>query len=160
MDRIKVSGTFDRGSNPLKGIKLNFVIFFKKQKNFFAGQRALASGGGAERQSSQSGFSSKKVWILTKRYRQFSEFGFWAIVASPSLRSGSASATILKGFLKLRKNTMPRRFAPRLFLTISQKVKIGGGGGIRTHETLAGRGFRDRSVKPLRYPSLQNYDNG
>jgi hypothetical protein len=27
---------------------------------------------------------------------------------------------------KLRKNTMPRRFAPRLFLTISQKVKIGG----------------------------------
>ncbi|MFZ3073793.1 MAG: hypothetical protein WA093_01535 [Minisyncoccales bacterium] len=28
--------------------------------------------------------------------------------------------------LKLRKNTMPRRFAPRLFLTISQKVKIGG----------------------------------
>ncbi len=27
---------------------------------------------------------------------------------------------------------MPRRFAPRLFLTISQKVKIGGGGGIRT----------------------------
>jgi len=27
---------------------------------------------------------------------------------------------------KLRENTMPRRFAPRLFLTISQKVKIGG----------------------------------
>ena len=27
---------------------------------------------------------------------------------------------------KLRKNTMPRRFAPRQFLTISQKVKIGG----------------------------------
>jgi hypothetical protein len=27
---------------------------------------------------------------------------------------------------KLRKNTMPRRFAPRLFLMISQKVKIGG----------------------------------
>ena len=35
---------------------------------------------------------------------------------------------------KLRKNTMPRRFAPRLFLTISQKVKIGGEGGIRTLE--------------------------
>jgi len=31
---------------------------------------------------------------------------------------------------KLRKNTMPRRFAPRQFLTISQKVKIGGEGGI------------------------------
>ncbi len=39
-------------------------------ENFFAGWRALASGGGAERQSSQSGFSSKKVRILTKRYRQ------------------------------------------------------------------------------------------
>ena len=32
----------------------------------------------------------------------------------------------LLNFLKLRKNTMPRRFAPRLFFTISQKVKIGG----------------------------------
>ena len=32
---------------------------------------------------------------------------------------------------------MPRRFAPRLFLTISQKVKIGGGGGIRTHDALS-----------------------
>ena len=38
---------------------------------------------------------------------------------------------------KLRKNTMPRRFAPRQFLTISQKVKIGGRGGIRTHDELA-----------------------
>ena len=33
---------------------------------------------------------------------------------------------------------MPRRFAPRLFLTISQKVKIGGGGRIRTSDTLSG----------------------
>ena len=32
----------------------------KCEENFFAGWRALASGGGAERQSSQSGFSSKK----------------------------------------------------------------------------------------------------
>jgi len=55
------------------------------EENFFAGWRALASGGGAERQSSQSGFSSKKVRILTKRHRQFSELGFWANVASPSL---------------------------------------------------------------------------
>jgi len=29
-----------------------------------------------------SGFSSKKVRILTKRHRNFSEFRFWAIVAS------------------------------------------------------------------------------
>jgi len=48
----------------------------KCEENFFAGWRALASGGGAERQNSQSGFSSKKVRILTKRHRQFSEFGF------------------------------------------------------------------------------------
>ena len=40
--------------------------------------------------------------------------------------------------LKLRKNTMPRRFAPRLFLTISQKVKLGGERGIRTLGTVAG----------------------
>jgi len=42
----------------------------KCEENFFAGWRASASGGGAERQSSQSGFSSKKVRILTKRHRQ------------------------------------------------------------------------------------------
>jgi len=41
----------------------------KCRENFFAGWRASASGGGAERQISQSGFSSKKVRILTKRYR-------------------------------------------------------------------------------------------
>ena len=33
--------------------------------------------------------------------RQFSKFGFWAIVASPSLRSGSAETRILYGFLKI-----------------------------------------------------------
>ena len=32
---------------------------------------------------------------------------------------------------------MPRRFAPRLFLTILQKVKIGGEGEIRTRDGLA-----------------------
>ena len=41
----------------------------KCEENFFAGWRTLASGGGAERQSSQSGFSAKKVRILTKRHR-------------------------------------------------------------------------------------------
>jgi hypothetical protein len=70
-------------------------------------------GGGAERQSSQSGFSSKKVRILTKRHRQFSEFGFWAIVASPRQRRGSASARILYEFLKSKNNFCPlkRKFA-------------------------------------------------
>ena len=41
----------------------------KCRENFFAGWRASASGGGAGRQNSQSEFSSKKVRILTKRYR-------------------------------------------------------------------------------------------
>src|SRR3990170_7688484 len=58
-------------------------------------------------QSSQSGFSSKKVRILTKRHRQFSEFGFWAIVASPRQRRGSASARVFKGFFKSKKNFCP-----------------------------------------------------
>ena len=44
----------------------------KCEENFFAGWRAPASGGGTERQSSQSGFSSKKVRILSKRYRHLS----------------------------------------------------------------------------------------
>ncbi|MDI6734264.1 MAG: hypothetical protein QMD50_02105 [Patescibacteria group bacterium] len=66
-------------------------------------------------QNSQSGFSSKKVRILTKRHRQFSKFGFWAIVASPRQRRGSASARILKGFLKSQNNFCPlkRKFAVR-----------------------------------------------
>ena len=57
----------------------------------------------------------KKVRILTKRYRQFSELGFWAIVASPRQRRGSASARILKGFLKSQNNFCPlkRKFAVR-----------------------------------------------
>ncbi len=40
-------------------------------------------------------------------FRQFSKFGFWAIVASPSLRSGSAFAMILYGFLKSKNNFCP-----------------------------------------------------
>jgi len=87
----------------------------KCEENFFAEQRAKRAAAGRSVQNSQSGFSSKKVRILTKRYRQFSEFGFWAIVASPSLRSGSASAVILKGFLKSKNNFCPlkRKFAMR-----------------------------------------------
>lgn len=40
----------------------------KCRENFFAGQRALASDGGAERQNSQSGFSSKKVRISSNKH--------------------------------------------------------------------------------------------
>jgi len=79
----------------------------KLRRKLFCGTASEASGGGAKRQSSQSGFSSKNVRILTKRYRQFSEFGFWAIVASPSLRSGSAETMILYGFLKSQNNFCP-----------------------------------------------------
>ena len=58
-------------------------------------------------QNSQSGFSSKKVRILTKRYRQFTISAFCVRFASPSLRSGSAKATILYGFLKSKNNFCP-----------------------------------------------------
>ena len=54
---------------------------------------------------------------------------------------------------KLRKNTMPRRFAPRLFLMISQKVKIGGGRGIRTLGILRHGGLVNRCTRPLCDPS-------
>lgn len=50
---------------------------------------------------------------------------------------------------------MPRRFAPRQPLTISQKVKIGGGGEIRTRGPhIADIAFRERPVQPLRHSSL------
>ena len=50
-------------------------------------------------------------------HRQFSEFGFWAIVASPRQRRGSASARILNGFLKSKNNFCPlkRKFEPIFF---------------------------------------------
>ena len=60
----------------------------KCEENFFAGWRAIVSGGGAKRQSSQSGFSSKKVRILSKRYRQLGN----KVIGSPSLPRRQASA--------------------------------------------------------------------
>ena len=93
----------------------------KCEENFFAGWRAIVSGGGAKRQSSQSGFSSKKVRILSKRYRQFSDCDFWAIVASPRLWWGSASAKILNGFLLFAKIAYNKSelslYASRNFIT-------------------------------------------
>ena len=70
--------------------------------------------------------------------RQFSKFGFWAIVASPSLRSGSAETRILYGFLKSENNFCPlkRKFglpkaninlknlSTNLFLSPSAKEKV------------------------------------
>ena len=43
----------------------------KCRENFFAGQRAKRAAAGRSVQNSQSGFSSKKVRILSKRYRYF-----------------------------------------------------------------------------------------
>ena len=50
-------------------------------------------------------------------HRQFSEFRFWAITASPRQRRGSASAVILKGFLKSKNNFCPlkRKFESIFF---------------------------------------------
>ena len=69
----------------------------KCEENFFAGWRALASGGGAERQNSQSGFSSKKVRILTKRHRQLGN----VFVGSPSARARQPILTANWNFLSL-----------------------------------------------------------
>ena len=73
----------------------------------------------------------------SRPFRQFSEFGFWAITASPRQRRGSASARILKGFLKSQNNFCPlkRKFglpkaninlknlSTNLFLSPSAKEK-------------------------------------
>jgi len=45
-------------------------------------------------QNSKSGFSSKKVRILTKRYRQFTEFGFLVECCLASRFSGKFQAVL------------------------------------------------------------------
>jgi len=57
----------------------------------------------------------QKKFGFCKRYRQFTISAFLRVVASPSLRSGSASAVILKGNLKSKNNFCPlkRKFAER-----------------------------------------------
>jgi len=69
----------------------------KCRENFFAGQRALASGGGAERQNSQSGFSSKKVRISSNKHHHIELAA--SLGASP-LASAGSFASKSKGFLK------------------------------------------------------------
>jgi hypothetical protein len=69
----------------------------KCEKNFFAEQRALASGGGAGRQNSQSGFSSKKVRISSNKHHQIELAA--SLGASP-LASAGSFASKSKGFLK------------------------------------------------------------
>ena len=79
----------------------------KAGKNSFPPTPFLFARPSENYQKSASGFSRKKVRILTKRYRQFSDRDFWAIVASPRQRRGSASARILNGFLKSKNNFCP-----------------------------------------------------
>jgi hypothetical protein len=100
---------FARGR--LKKCRENFSVLLAEAKR----RRAETLGGVQSAKS--SGFCSKKVRILTKRHRQFSKLEFRAIVASPSLRSGSASAVILKGNLKSKNNFCPlkRKFEPIFF---------------------------------------------
>jgi len=91
----------------LKKCRENFSVLLAEAKR----RRAETLGGIQSAKS--SGFCSKKVRILSKRYRQFTKLEFWAVVASPSLRSGSAKAVILKGFLKSKNNFCPlkRKFS-------------------------------------------------
>ena len=76
-------------------------------KNSFPPTHFLFARPSENYQNSASGFSSKKVRISIKKHRQFSNCDFWAIVASPRQRRGSASARILKGFLKSQNNFCP-----------------------------------------------------
>jgi len=69
----------------------------KCNENFFAGWRASASGGGAERQNSQSGFSSKKVRISSNKHHHIELVA--SLGASP-LASAGSFASKSKGFLK------------------------------------------------------------
>ncbi|PJA91709.1 hypothetical protein CO134_03910, partial [Candidatus Kuenenbacteria bacterium CG_4_9_14_3_um_filter_39_14] len=69
----------------------------KCRENFFVGLRALASGGGAKRQNSQSGFSSKKVRILTKRHRQLGN----EAIGSPATRARQPILSANWNFLSL-----------------------------------------------------------
>lgn len=102
------------GGARLKKCRENFSVLFVEAKR----RRTETLGGNQSAKS--SGFCSKKVRILTKRYRQFSKLEFWAIVASPSLRSGSASAVILKGNLKSKNNFCPLK---RKFILAKPKAK-------------------------------------
>ena len=54
-------------------------------------------------QNPLAAFCSKTVRILTKRRRQFSEFGFWAIVASPRQRRGLGFGKDFEGIFEIQK---------------------------------------------------------
>ena len=88
----------------------------KCEENFFAGWRALASGGGAERQNSQSGFSSKKVRISSNKHHH-NEFDEFSASPSPSARASAGSfSSRAQGFLKSisSRPAARRRFIPQL----------------------------------------------
>ena len=94
----------------------------KCEENFFAGQRALASGGGAERQNSQSGFSSKKVRISSNKHHHIELAA--SLGASP-LASAGSFASKSKGFLKSisSRPAARRRFEPIFFFRLRRNTK-------------------------------------
>src|SRR3989338_5138707 len=98
----------------------------KCRENFFAGWRALASGGGAERQNSQSGFSSKKVRISSNKHHHIELVA--SLGASP-LASAGSFVSKLKGFLKSisSRPAARRRFEPiflrRFFISEKSSCK-------------------------------------
>jgi len=69
----------------------------KLRRKLFCGTASEASGGGAERQSSQSGFSSKKVRISSNKHHHIELVA--SLGASP-LASAGRFVSKLKGFLK------------------------------------------------------------
>jgi len=85
----------------------------KCEENFFAGWRALASGGGAERQSSQSGFSSKKVRISSNKHHHIELVA--SLGASPLASAGNFTSKS-KGFLKSisSRSAARRRFTNKI----------------------------------------------
>jgi hypothetical protein len=61
----------------------------KCEENFFAGQRAKRAAAGRSVQNSQSGFSSKKVRILTKRHRQLGKCKLEEVASSRRWRDSA-----------------------------------------------------------------------
>ena len=91
----------------------------KVPPGFFYGKIGVREGwlSGLRRRSRKPVSRKRDHRFKSCTLRQFSEFEFWAITASPRQRRGSASARILKGFLKSKNNFCPlkRKFKPIFF---------------------------------------------
>jgi len=94
----------------------------------------LASGGGVERQSSQSGFSSKKVRILTKRHRQVLHSAKLKDIASAQSASAWYFSAILKAFCP--PSLSPPQFFVFRFTKCAAKKEVMFASPARAHTTL------------------------